>query len=234
MAMAVSALASSSTSTSNTNSYAGGTGTPVSGDLLIAFVVASDTVAVATMSGTFTWNFLTSFTFNGGVDTVYVFWAYASSATSTTPTFDCTGDNATGCCISVMRITGVEGQTQPYCRQIKATTGSSTNPAATFDIAPLTGNGVIACCANKFNSSTQFTAPTNWTELHETSFNTPTTGFTTDYRASGETGTTITWTNSNNVAWGAILMELYVAGTGPEMVAPVTVGSGLFGVQGAP
>src|SRR5678816_3627915 len=99
-------LAAISTSTSNTNSYAGTAGTPVSVDLLLCFVHATATVAAGTMTGTWTWQKLTSFTLNSGADTMYVFWAIATAATSTTPTFDCTGDNATSCSIYCLRVAG--------------------------------------------------------------------------------------------------------------------------------
>ncbi len=226
MAMAVSALATSTNSTSNTTSYAGTAGTPSSGDLLIACVIASGTVDVGTMTGTWTWNKLTSFTKNSGADTMYIFWAYASAATSTTPTFGCAGDAATGACISVFRLTGLEGQTQPYIRQFKTATGTTTHPSVTMDNAILTGNGVIGFASNGTSSATQWTAPTSWSELHENNYSTPANSIETCYRLSGETGTTITWTNANTTAWGVIVIEFYVAGTGP---VPDDSSMGFFG-----
>lgn len=234
MALAFTALAAATASTSNTNSYAGNAGTPSSGDLLICFVSAQTTVAAGAMTGQWTWNLLTSFTKNSGADTIYVFWARTTGTTSTTPTFDCTGDNATGCIISCIRVTGQEGGGAPYLRQMKTATGSTANPAVAMDTAILTGNGCLGFCANGTNSAVQFTAPSTgggWTEVHEVSHTNSPHGATTVSKVSGETGSTITWTNSNTTAWGAIILEFYVSGTGPIMLDDPGA-SGFFGIQG--
>lgn len=207
--MTITSLAGMSTSTSNTNSYAGTAGTPAAGDLLICCVLASDTTATGSMTGSWTWTKLTSFTKNAGVDTIYIFYAYADAATSTTPTFDCTGDNATGAMIHCWRVTGAEGRTQPSVRQLKTATGTSANPAVTLDRAVLTGNGIISFAANGTNSSTQWTNPSGWTTDIENTYNTPPNGLGSSKRDSGETGTTITWTNANTTAWGVIVLELW-------------------------
>lgn len=235
MAVSFTPLSNALASTSNTNSYAGNAGTPASGDLLICAVQVSDSTeaggASFSLSGTWTWNLLTSFTYNGGADTLLIFWAVATAATSTTPTFSCTGDNGSGCIIDCWRITGAEGQTQPYLRQFKTSTGSVANPSITMDTAILTGNGVLAFASNKTNSAAQWTPPTNWTETanHETSYNTPTTSMEAAFRTSGETGTTISWTNANTTQWGIILLEFYVATSGPIALDSNGSMSGFFG-----
>lgn len=209
MAVAFTQLAAGSADTSNTNSYAGNAGTPASGDLLICFVSAATTVAAGTLTGGgFTWRRLTSFTKNAGADTIYVFWTIATSATSTTPTFDCTGDNAAGCIIYCLRVTGDSANLRPYFRQIATATGSSANPAVTMNFAILTGSGVCGFCSNGTNSSTQFTQPSGWAENSEVAYNTPPNSGQTSSRTSGETGSTITWTNANTTAWGAIVIEI--------------------------
>jgi hypothetical protein len=231
VAATVTALAAGSADTANGTSYSGTAGTPSAGDLLIAFVNASGTVAAGTMTGVWTWKKLTSAT-KASVDTLYIFYAEATAATSTTPVFDCTGDGATGACISVMRLTGLDGQAQPYIRQIATATASTANPSVTFGAAVLTGNLVIGACSNSTNSAVQFTAPASWTELHEVAHASPTQALETCYRLSGETGTTITWTNANTTAWVAYALELYIAGTGPEMVDDGGRYTGFFGLQG--
>jgi hypothetical protein len=208
--MTIFSLANPVGSTSNTNSYAGTAGTPAANDLLICFVSASGTVATGTMTGGgWTWTKLTSFTKNSGNDTIYVFYAHATAATSTAPTFDCTGDNATGAIIHCWRVSGAEGRIQPSIRQIKTATGTTTNPSITMDRAILTGNGVISIVANGNNSAAQFTNPTSWTTDLEASYNTPTNGMGSSKRDSGETGTTITWTCASTTAWGMIVIELW-------------------------
>lgn len=231
MAIAFTALSNSTASTSNTNSYAGTAGAPANGDLLIAIVQASDTVSTRdggagafTMTGQWTWTLLQTYTYNSGADSIAIFWAKATGTTSTTPTFDCTGDNASGCVVDCYRITGQEGVDQPYIRQIKTNTGTSANPSVTMDTAVLTGNGVLGFASNKTNNAAQWTAPGSWTEPanHEVAYNTPTTSMQTCNRASGETGTTITWTNSNTTAWIVGVIEFYVSGSGPAVSDPST------------
>lgn len=224
MALSFTALSNQTASTSNTNSYAGTAGTPASGDLLIAIVMVSDSVATVdggagafAMTGTWTWNLLYTFRWNTNLDTVAIFWARATAATSTTPTFTCVGDNGTGCIIDVWRVTGQEAEGAPYFRQIKTNTGNTANPSVTMDSAILTGNGVLGFGCNLTNSAAQWTAPTSWTEAanHETTYNTPPHSMEIATRASGETGTTITWTNANTTNWIVGVIEFYVAGTGP-------------------
>lgn len=74
---------------------------------------------------------------------------------------------------------------------------------------------MIGAALNSTNSSTQWTAPTSWTEAHEVAYNTPASSLETCYRVSGHTSTTVQWTNANTTSWGIIVMELYNAGTGP-------------------
>lgn len=223
MAMAVTELTAETASTSNTNSYAmGAAGTPANGELLVAAVVASGTVAAGTMTGGgWTWTRLTSFTKNSGADTIYIFTAPATGTTSTTPTFDCTGDNATGCIIACGRLTGLYGQNAPFIRQMKTNTGTSTNPSVTMDMAILTGNGVLAIAANGTNSATQWSM-TSYVEMAEAAYNTPPNSLTWQHRLSGETGTTISMTNSNTTAWGMIVIEFWEAAAGLAALSAMT------------
>lgn len=216
MAIVFTQLATGTASTSNTNSYAATAGTPAEGDLLIAFVIASDTVAPGSFTGGgFNWKLLTSFTKNGGLDTFYIFWAIATSATSTTPTFNCSGDNATGCSIYVLRVTGDQSKIRPFIRQFKTNTGTTANPSVTLSEAILTGSGVCGLAGNGTNSAAQWTQPSSWSENSELAYNTPSNSFHVSSRASGETGSTITWTNANTTAWGAIVLEISVDGSVP-------------------
>lgn len=209
MAIVFSGVFTGTASSSNTNSYTGSGSVPVAGDLLICCVCASDTVAAGTMSGTWTWNKLTSFTFNGGVDTVYIFYAYAESATLTTPVFDCTGDNATGACIHGSKLTGAYGVKSPSLRQYKTATGNTANPSITLDYAPLSTNALLGVAVNKTNSATQWTAPTSWFERAEVSHAGPTTSFSVATRNSGETSSTLSWTNASTSNWGLIVLEIW-------------------------
>jgi len=213
MAVAFTQLAAINALTTNTSSYAGTAGTPVAGDLLICFAYISATVAAGSMTGGgWTWTKLTSFSTGVQSGTLYVFWAYASAATSTTPLMDVSGDNGTGSIIQCFRITGSEGVQVPSIRQFKTNTNAgSANPSVTMDAAIKTENGVIGMSVNATNSATQYTAPTSWTEGGEIGMGTtPAAGGETAFRASGETNTTITWTNANTTAWAAIVLEINV------------------------
>lgn len=234
MALAFTQLGVIKSDTANGTSYAGTAGTPAAGDLLLAFVSGTGTVVAGggTMTGTWTWNQIFTRTWNSNVGTLSVFAAAATAATSTTPTFDCTGDAATGCFSYCVRATGAEGQAQPYIRQIASNEGTGANPALTFGKAVLTGNGVIGFGSNGSNTAAQWTAPASWTEGGEVVMSTPVSSAEGAWMVSGETGTTITWTNAQTAAWTVVAIELYVAGTGPEMVDD-TGASGFFGVQGA-
>src|ERR1700741_573748 len=69
-------------------------------DLILIFVVATDTTATATLSTVsgFSFTRVTSMTFNGGLDSIYVFISNTliCPATTIAPDFSATGDAATG------------------------------------------------------------------------------------------------------------------------------------------
>lgn len=216
MALGVTALAAATANTTNNAaSHTGTAGTPASGDLLLAIIQVSGNTVRGTMAGGgWTWNFLTSFVKNSGADTVYIFYANATAATSTTPVYTISG-NSTGSAMSVLRCTGLDGQAQPYVRQWNSNIGTTANPSVTLPAVSLTANGLIGIATNTTASSVQWTMPTGWTaEVHETSYSTPAASLQTCYRASGGTLATYAWTNANTTAWAVFVMELYVAGTG--------------------
>jgi len=234
MALAFSALAAATANTSNNQaSHTGNAGTPGAGDLLICCILVSGNTAVGSMSGGgWNWKFLTSFTKNSGADTFFIFEAAATAATSTTPVYTING-NSTGSCLSCVKLNGASSQTSAYIRQINTATGTTANPAVPMSVAILTGNGCLGFAGNGTNSAAQFAVPSGWgTEISEVTYNTPPNSLETAFRNSGETASTITWTNANTTAWGAIVLEFYVAGTGPESVDSFGQG-GFFGLQGA-
>ena len=218
MALAFTALAAANGNTTNLTegSYSGNTGTPVSNDILVCYVMCSGNNTVGTLSGGgWEWNLLRTFTVTAGADIASIWYAHATGATSTTPTYLITGP-ATGCIISCVRVTGQEGTNVPYIRQIATNNASSTNPTATFGVAPLTGNGILTFAGNKTNSTTQWTAPTSFTEISEVAYAIPANSLQTASRATGQTAVTLTWTNSNNSDWLTAAIEFYTAGTGPS------------------
>lgn len=163
-------------STTNATSYAFGAFTPSANSTLVVFVFATGTVAAGTMSGgSLTWTRATSQLYNS-VDTAYVFWAQTGgSPGSTTITFDCTGDGATGAVMAVVEFTGTDA-TIPI-RQVKKSATTAANPTVTFNNALLTGNGYAAGFGMPRNPPTS-AAPGSWTEIADTGYGTPTSGGT--------------------------------------------------------
>lgn len=215
MAVAFTELATISTSTANAESYLAATaGTPTAGDLLICFVTANATTAVGGMTGTWTWTKLTQFTYNGGADSMYVFWAYASAATSTQPTFTCTGDAASSCEIYTLRVTGSSGVQVPCIRQWRTATGATANPSVAMYGAINTGSGCASMVAeNGTAAGAVFTNPTSWAADVEAGTGTvPKHATAISSRASGETGSTITWTCAETKPWGLIVIEFGLLG----------------------
>lgn len=201
-------------STSNVTSYASGAFTPAAGDLLVAFVVASGTVATGTMTDSQSLGFtkITSALKATSVDTVYAFVSNNLAANSSmTVTFDCTGDAATGAVIFVASVSGMlrvglNAITQSAIQENQAASGT---PAPAFTNAVNTNNPTLGCVGNSSNPA-GITPPSSWTEdaAGDTGYNTPPTGGEYAFRNSGFTGTTITWGSTSATAFGAIILEL--------------------------
>lgn len=204
------------TSTLNVTSYASGSFTAAVGDLIVAFVGATATVAASpTLTDSLaevTFTKITSSVKSG--DTIYLFVAngLATSTSSRTVTFDCTGDAATGAIITVYVITGMTRTGSGAVRQsaIQNSQTLGTTPAPAFSGAALTGNPVLGAVANATNpaalSVPAGSAPT-WTEGSDSGYATPTTGQETIWAASGFTGTTITWGSTSVTAYSDIIAE---------------------------
>lgn len=231
MAMSVTALSAGAGSTTNSNNYVCNAGTPATGDTLLAiFHCMSFTGTVTSFSGGGTsvrWSPLYTFNTNNNADRIFIYTAYYGVTPAAQmicgPTLS---GNAAGVNISVFRITGLEGDAVPYVRQVATNNNTTTNPTAAFSVAPLTGNGIIGIAVNLTNSATQWTAPSGFTQLDQTSFNTPACSMQTSYSLSGITGTSHTWTNSNTTRWNTHLLEFYVSGTG------ATIDHSLMGFYG--
>lgn len=204
----------STVNTANTSSYASGAFTPVAGDLLVAFVVASATIATGTMTDSQALGFtkVTSGVYFTNVSTIYMFVSNnTAAATSMTVTFDCTGDNATGAAINVYRIAGMSRTGSSAIKQTAKTENgvAAGTPAATFAASALTGNVTIGVVGNGNNPAAMI-PPTGWTEAPtpDVGYATPPTGQETVFRNSGFTGTTITWGSASATEYGVIIAEL--------------------------
>lgn len=218
-------------STSNTTSYSLVAFTPSANAILTVFVFASDTTAVATMTGGgFSWTLETSVLYNT-VNTAYLFWAKTgSSPGSTTVTFDCTGDTASGAIIAISEWTGADVSTPNPIKQFKTAATTAANPTATFDANMTTTNGYAGGVGLPLSGANVCAQPTLWTEIADTGYGTPTAAACVAHRALGETGATVTFTASS-AAYGIIIAEVYESGAGPGGPAGPPTGSlALMGV----
>lgn len=200
--------------TSNVTSYVSNSFTPAQGDLLVAFVVASGTVATGTMTASangITFTKVTSAVKNTSADTCYCFIAnqlVGDAPASMTVTFNCTGDAATGAIISVARVSGmiVAGLTAVRQSAKIDNVAGGTAPTTTFAANALTTNPCLQGVATTV--ATGSTPPTNFTERTDVTYATPTTGGGYSSRDSGHTTTTITLGSTSNGACCAVAVEL--------------------------
>lgn len=217
-------------STSNATSYqVGAAFTPSANATLVVLVAATDTTATGTVSGGgLTWTKKDSLNYST-TDTLYLFWANTgASPASCQPTFDCTGDAASGAVVAVLEYTGSDVVTADPIRQVAKNTASSTaNPTCTFPANLDTNNG-YAYIIGSARTTPAITPPASWTETVDGGYSTPAAGAEVAYRAGGETGTTLTTTATSHT-WGMLAFEVYVSGAGPSSggVGPLLSGGKL-------
>lgn len=219
MAISVAVSAVATVDSSNTTSYATTNFTPTADNLLVYFVFASGTLDLAaTMTGgSLTWTRRAELT-SGVGSSLYVFTApTGSSPASCTPTFDCSGDAATGAIICGYTVGGYD-TSSPVVQTTEATT-SGSDPALTFSTALLTTSGYMTAIG--VNRTAPAYAPPNgsWSENCDTGYTTPNTGMASFYRAGGETGTTYTSTGATG-QWAAIGIEIRVQGVAGTVASP--------------
>lgn len=228
--MAAVAHLNTTVDTTDGTSFASGSFTPTANDLLVVFVAAMGTVAAApTMTDSQGLGFtrITSFLWNVSTARLYLFVADAlAAASSMTVTFDCTGDDATNCQIVVA---GVSGMTAVGSAAVVQSSGqhngaNGATPAPVFAGSCVTTNPTLGAVADTRNPAAE-TAPTDWTELADTGIDTPTGGLEYVKRASGFTGTTITWGAAAGNRWASLIVELDAGGAAatPPLIRPVVV-----------
>lgn len=211
---ATTTLGVTTASSTDANTYATGAFTPAAGNLLVAIVHASDTVAAGqftdSMAGS--WAKISSVVNRTSLDTTYIFVSNTRyNAVSMTGTFDCTGDTATGAIITIVRVSGMTRTGADAVLQFAsiANQAAAGTPAITFGASVLTGNATIVGVGNSTNAA-GITPPASWSETpcSDTGYATPTTGMECATRDSGFTGTTVTWGGTSASAFGAIGVEL--------------------------
>lgn len=203
-------------STLNVESYATvGSFTPTENSLLVAFVNATSTASEGAMTGGgLTWTRQTRLPYS--VHSAYLFTALVGNAPADThPTFDCTGDAATGCIIGVSEWTGVD-LSNPI-RQLAETANDVgvTSSTISFSMPVLNTNGYVAALGLP-SGAPGITQPTDWELLTSQSIATPVHNQTTAFRIYGETGTDFTFTH--NLALSALIgIEILEGGGAMQM-----------------
>ena len=211
-------------STANTTSYAMTAFTPTAESLLVVFVSGSNTVVTPTMTGgSLTW-VLIDLSIISGTEIAMFYARVGNSPVTTTITYDCTGDAATGVTMSVFQFTGYDALTVNPIKQYRISTSTTTsaNASVTFPSALNTSNG-YAIFWRSTGTSPASTAPTGWTETDDISFITPSINASAAYRADGETTTgPFDFTNASTT-WVVMGVEVYSFGTGPQKQMPLNL-----------
>lgn len=204
-------------STTNSASYSVGSYTPSDNSLQVCVALCRGTVgsgvpAANWLSGSFSeWILHSKSTFNGGADSIFLFYVRVQGSRSASGVQVFTGsDAATGCIAYVFQATGAVTWGNPF-RQVKFNSGTSTNAkSGSLTQSVLSGNGCIAAWMGGLSSSNPAnvsTPPTSWTEIGDNGFGTPTSNGTGAYRSSGETGSSIAFTNASTT-WGLVFAEI--------------------------
>jgi len=202
--------------TTGTGPYTSGAFTPVAGDLLFVMAVVSNSADLATVSSSVGTTFslplpISRAIYRTSLDTVHVFVANEySTAVSQTITLDVTADPGTGACIAVVALQGLSRTGLAAVKQVarQQNQAAGGTPAPAFGDAVITTNATIGVIGNNSNPAAM-TAPAGWTEgAADSGYATPTTGFEYVFRASGFTGTTVTWGSTSATTFASFIVEL--------------------------
>lgn len=200
-------------STTGGNTLASSAFTPVAGDLLAVFVLATTSVTVATLISSIsgvTFTRITSSVKATSADTLTFFIANNfTTAASQTVTAGNLGAGCTGAIIMILRVATMTRTGQDAVRQsaIQSNGAAAGTPAPVFGVACLTGNAEVGAVGNATSPATM-TAPSTWTEGTDVGYATPTTGGESVFINSGFTGTTVTWGSTSASAFCDIVAEL--------------------------
>ena len=226
--MATTSLAQSLNSTTDGTSYSASAFTPAAGDLLLAFVNASDTTAAGsfTTSAGLTFTLVTTAVYVSSGYKCYLFVADDFAAnTSQTATFDCTGDAATGAIILVYAIAGMAKKGSAAILQTKIVSNAiTTTPTITLDAAINTANAAGGFVSTQATSPA-YSPPTGFSELFDAGHSTPTSGTEACYVNSGRTDTTLTWGTTGNRAIAIIAYELDTSAVSDNVSIAVASGT---------
>ena len=196
--------------TTNAASYALGTCTPsgTSTLVLIGFISTTVTTPGSVTGWGLTWTKGTVFTFNGGVDSAYLFYANLNTSAMGTATIYVTGDNGAGAAVMLWEVVG--GDTASPIRQLNTSLGTAGSPTLTLGTAPLTINGLIG--AYGMNRGTPSgTAPSGWAAVDfSAGYTTPSAGGVGAHDSTPDGGTVITFTSPTSGTYGLVVAEFNI------------------------
>lgn len=189
------------------------TATPVVGDLIIIITAHSGNTSTAAPTdnnagGGGTYTLINSAVKATSADTMRV-WVRNNLITSATSTvFTHAPGTTTGGGLVVIDCQGGDkaGSSAIVQSAIQSNQAAGT-PAPVFGAAVNAQNAVIGAVFNASNPAA-LTPRTNFTELYDSGYNTPTTGLEVMSDNSGETGTTMTWGSASASAYCSIVVEL--------------------------
>lgn len=216
MALAVTIPVAVLADTSNVESYSFAAFTPSANSLLVVFVNAIATVAEADVSGgSLTWFPLMSVIGGSTRRDTCFFAEVGASPASTTITWTCTGDAATGVVGIVYQITGYNTGKIFGSYNFKGNT-TGANPFISLDRNMNTNNAYMAMYSSTTNNPPTSTQPASWTEDADTGFGSPTTGISAAHRIGGESSNTVTFTAASQT-YDILFVEVNEASEGQPM-----------------
>tara|TARA_R110000868_G_scaffold37524_1_gene132671 strand:+ start:937 stop:2598 length:1662 start_codon:yes stop_codon:yes gene_type:complete len=189
------------------------TATPAVGDLVVIITAHSGNTSTAAPTdnnsgGGGTYTLVNTAVKAASADTMKV-WVRNNLITSATSTvFTHAPGASTGGGLVVIDCQGGDkaGASAIVQSAIQSNIASGT-PAPVFGSAVNTQNAVIGAVFNASNPAA-LTPRTNFTELFDSGYNTPTTGLEVISDNSGETGTTMTWGSTSPSAFASVVVEL--------------------------
>lgn len=199
--------------TTNGNTYTISV-TPAIGDLIVVFAGSTATVGTAAISDPFgsgTYTQVRSQVKAASSDTLWVFVrdALVPSSSTNNVALSITGDDGTGAILCAAIITGITKFGTDAIVQSAGQSNQSggTTPAPVFGASTNTNNITLGMVFNATNPA-GITHPTNWDELDDDGYASPTAGGELISRVSGFSGTTLTWGGTSASAFASAVAEV--------------------------
>lgn len=194
--------------------------TPTAGSLLVAFAsMSANSQAAPTMSDTAggSWALIGRGAWGANDAFCYVRNALTPAGAETVTL---TTDTNTAGEIELLAYTGMTRTGAAAVRQLALSPNGTAGgiPAVTFPAPVLTTNPTIAAVASGDTATQQ---PVGWTERRDAAQTSPTTALEVATRASGFSGTTITWGATEDTVNAAFGLELDTSSSGPPADAGV-------------